>query len=292
MCCLSHWSGQQQHLLQQLQAPGAQKMQWAQVLDKGLWLQMYIMPGNCKPLGWQTTEGTSRTWQARGGSFLLLPRRHALSSRWLWTFNHNMCENCLEEFQGAATSFLFLPPFFQDPWQPVQLLCVERNAPCQWDLAIDKTKPPVCSGMTGQWSTRSAMSSSKTLSPSGPVSYLYGLALRIWTSFWRREGSAGMDMWNAPIVQSRQPLTYRLMENVGVGGPRWHGSSWQRVIAESGSSPLSTLMLDIPRDLAWDQPCMQQASYLERGPLMWMLPLYLHFNKKSNDDDDDDLNLN
>ena len=32
---LSHWSGQQQHLLQRLQAMGAQKMQWAQALDKG-----------------------------------------------------------------------------------------------------------------------------------------------------------------------------------------------------------------------------------------------------------------
>ena len=33
---------------------------------------------------------------------------------------------------------------------------------------------------------------------------------------------------------------------------------------------------------------MQQASYLEGGPLMWMLPLYLHVDKKSDDDDDDD----
>ena len=32
---LSHWSGQQQHLLQRLQALGAQEMQWAQMLDKG-----------------------------------------------------------------------------------------------------------------------------------------------------------------------------------------------------------------------------------------------------------------
>ena len=32
---LSHWSGQQQHLLQWLQALGAQEMQWAQALDKG-----------------------------------------------------------------------------------------------------------------------------------------------------------------------------------------------------------------------------------------------------------------
>ena len=49
-------------------------------------------------------------------------------------------------------------------------------------------------------------------------------------------------------------------------------------------------MTDIPGDLMYDLPCMQQASYLEGGPLMWMLPLYLHVNKKSDDDDDDDDN--
>ena len=81
MRSLSHWSRQQQHLLQWLQALGAQEMQWAQVLDKRPWLQMYTVPGNCTPLGWQTTEGgPGWTWQAWGGSFFLLPRRHALSS--------------------------------------------------------------------------------------------------------------------------------------------------------------------------------------------------------------------
>ena len=136
--------------------------------------------------------------------------------------------------------------------------------------------------MTGQWSDRSAMSGRKTFSPPGPMSYLCGLALRIWTSFWRSEDFDGMDMWNAPVVQSRQPLTYRLMESVGLGGPKWHGSSWQRGTAESGSSRLSTLMIDVPGDLVWDLPCVQQASYLEGGPLVWMLPLYLHVNQKSN----------
>ena len=53
-----------------------------------------------QPLGWQTTEESpGLTWQAWGGSFLLLLRRHALSSRWLWTFNHNTCENRLEKFK-------------------------------------------------------------------------------------------------------------------------------------------------------------------------------------------------
>ena len=34
---------------------------------------------------------------------------------------------------------------------------------------------------------------------------------------------------------------------------------------------------------------MRAAShYLEGGPLMWMLPLYLHINQKLDDDDDDD----
>ena len=142
----------------------------------------------------------------------------------------------------------------------------------------------VCSETTGQWSDRSAMSDRKTLSPPGPMSYLCSLALRIWTSFWRREDSDGMDMWNALMVQSRQPLTYRLTESSGLGGPRWHGNSWQRGIAESGSSRPSTRMIDVPGDLVWDLPCAQQASYLEGGPLMWILPLYLHVNQKSNYD--------
>ena len=99
--------------------------------------------------------------------------------------------------------------------------CVRRamlHASETWPL----TKPNLqhLQRMTGQWSDRSAMSSRKTLSPSDPMSYLCGLPLRIWTSFWRSERSIGMDMWNAPMVKSRQPLTYRLMESMGLGGPR------------------------------------------------------------------------
>ena len=41
------------------------------------------------------------------------------------------CENCLEEVQGAETSSLFPPPFFHDTLPCVQLVCAERNAPCQ-----------------------------------------------------------------------------------------------------------------------------------------------------------------
>ena len=188
--------------------------------------------------------------------------------------------------QGSATSSLFTPPLFQNTWPCVQLVC---GAQCSMPVRLGHWQSQIssiCSEMTGQWSDRSAMSGYKTLSPPGPMSYLRGLALRILTSFWRREDSDGMDMWNALMVQSRQPYTYRLRESVGLGGQRWHGSSWQRGIAENGSSRLSTLVIEICGDLVWDLPCMQQASYLEGGPVMWMLPLYLHVNQKSDYDDD------
>ena len=95
-------------------------------------LQMYMVPGNCMPLGQQTTEGSPGwTWLAGGGSFLLLPWRHALSSMWLWTFNHNPCENCLEEVQGAATSPLFTVSLYQDKWPCLQLLCASGSA-AEW----------------------------------------------------------------------------------------------------------------------------------------------------------------
>ena len=221
-----------------------------------------------------------RTWQAGGGSFLLLPRRHALSSRWLWTFNHNTCENHLEEVQGAATSSLFTPPLFQETWPCVQLLCAERNAPCQWNYAIDKTKPPT-SAVEWQGNDQTDLQCQAARHCHHQVQWTTCAAWH-WGSGPYSEGSAGMDMWNAPMVQSRQPFTYRLRESMGLGGPRWH----QRGIAESGSSRLSTLMIEICGDLVWDLPCVQQeASYLEGGPLMWMLPLYLHVNQKSDYDD-------
>ena len=131
-------------------------------------------------------------------------------------------------------------------------------------------------------SDRSAMSDRKTLSPPVPMSYLCGLALRIWTSFKERR----FRWWTCGTLQwcSQDSL--------------WHTGWWkawawkaqddmetadreglQRVEAQP-----STLMIDIPGDLVWDLPCMQQASYLEGGPLVWMLPLYLHVNQKSDYD--------
>ena len=73
----------------------------------------------------------------------------------------------------------------------------------------------------------------------------------------------------------------------GKRGPGRPKMTWKQLTERdcSGNSQLSSLMTDVPGDLVCDLPCVQQASYLEGGPLMWWLPLYLHVNQKSDYDD-------
>ena len=287
MCCLSHCSGQQQHLLQWLQALGAQEMQWAQALEKGPWLQMYTVPGNCTPLGWQTIEGSpGQTWQAWGGSFLLLPKRHALSSRWLWTFNHNRCENRLEEVQGSATIPLFTPPLFQNTWPCVQLLCAECNAACQQDLAIDKAESPA-SAAKWQGNDQTDLQCQAARHCLHQVQWATCAAWH-WGSGPHSEGEKTPMVWTCGMLQwcSQDSLWHTGWWKAWAWEPKM---TWKQLTEwdcrESGSSRLSTLMIDLPGDQVWDLPCMQQASCLEGGPLMWMLPLYLYVNQKSDYDD-------
>ena len=49
----------------------------------------------------------------------------------------------------------------------------------------------------------------------------------------------------------------------------------------NGSSPQLTLKKGAPGDQVCDLLCVQLASYLERGPLMCMMPLHLYVNQKS-----------
>ena len=161
------------HLLQWLQALGAQEMQWAQALEKRPWLQMYMVPGNCMPLGWQTTEGSpGRTWQAWGGSFLLLLRRHALSSRWLWTFNHNTWKPPGRSSRICYQFSLHVTSLSKHVAMCTALVCAAQcSMPARLGHWQSQTSS-ICSGTTGQWSDRSAMSDHKTLSTPGPMSYL------------------------------------------------------------------------------------------------------------------------
>ena len=216
-----------------------------------------------------------------GGSFLLLPRRHALSSRWLWTFNHNMCENHLEEVQGSATSSLFTSPLFQNMWPCVQLLCVQRNAPCQRNLAIDKAKPPA-SAAKWQGKDQTDLQCQAARHCHHQVQWATCMAWH-WGSGPHSEGEKTPMVWTCGTLQwcSQDSL--------------WH-SGWWKAWAWEAQDDMetadreglqrveSTLMIDIPGDLVWDLPCVQQASYLEGGPLVWMLPLYLHVIQKSDYD--------
>ena len=153
---------------------------------------------------------------------------------------------------------------FGNSLDPDQLACV-CGAQCSMPVRLghwQSQTSSVCRERKEKWSDRSAMLGRKTLSPPGAMSYLSGLALRILTSFWRREGSDGMDVecCNGAV---KTAFDIQVDERHGPGRPKMTWNSWQRGIAESGSSRLSTLMIDIPVDLVWDLPCVQQASYLE-----------------------------
>ena len=265
---LSQWSGQQQHLLQRLQALSAQEMQCAQALDKGPWLQMYTVPGNCMPLGWQTTEGSpSWTWQAGGGSFLLLPRRHALR-RWLWTFNHNMCENHLEEVQGVATSSLFPPPLFQDTWPHILLFCAEGNAPCQWSLAIVKAKLPTSAA---KWQGNDQIDLQLQA-----ARYCHHQIQWATCATWNWGSGPHSEGEKASLVimdVECSSVAVKTAFDLQIGGKHDPGRpkmTWKQLTERDCREwRLSTLMIEIPGDLVWDLPCAQQASHVRTKPATW-----------------------
>ena len=64
----------------------------------------------------------------------------------------------------------------------------------------------------------------------------------------------------------------------------WEAQDDMEAADREGLQRVEVLMIVIIGDLVWDLPCLQQASYLEGYPLMWILPLYQHVNKKSDDD--------
>ena len=69
----------------------------------------------------------------------------------------------------------------------------------------------------------------------------------------------------------------------GAGRPKL---TWKKLTEKDcRESRLLTLKKGALGDQVWDLLCMQLASYLEGGPLMWMMPMHLHVNKKSDYDD-------
>ena len=228
---------------------------------------MYTVPGNCTPLGWQTTEGSpGQTWQAWGGSFLLLLRRHALSSRWQWTFNHNTCENRLEEVLASATSSLFTPPLFQNTWPCVQLLCAKSamlHASETWPL----TKPNL---QRLQRNDRAMIRQICNVRPQDIVitrsnELLVRLDIEDLDLILKERRLQWYGHVECSNCAVKTAFDLQVDGKRGPGRPKMTWNNWQRGIAESGSSQPSTLMIDIPGDLVWDLPCVQR-QLSGRGP--------------------------
>ena len=105
---------------------------------------MYMVPGNFAcPLDGRPQREVYKTWQAGGVSFLtfcyLGDMLSAAGGCALSTITHvktawKKLKELLPVLSSRHLSF--------KKWPHVQLLCDERNAPCQWDFAIDKAKSP------------------------------------------------------------------------------------------------------------------------------------------------------
>ena len=229
---------------------------------------MYKVSGNCTPLKRHTTEGSpSRTWQAGGGSFLLLPRRCAFSSR---EFNE-----LLPVFSSRHLSFKTRGRMYSACVRSAML-----HASSTWPL----TKPNLQT-FAAEWQGND-QTDLQCQAARHCHHQIHWATCADWHWGSGPHSLKALLVWTCGTLQSRQPVTYRLMESVNLGGPRWHGNSWQRGIAEWKLSAID------PHDRhwspVWDLPCVQQVSYLKGEPLMWMLPLFLRVNKKFDVDDDDD----
>ena len=73
----------------------------------------------------------------------------------------------------------------------------------------------------------------------------------------------------------------------GKGGPGRPKMTWKQ-LTERDCKEWKLLAINPHDRNMWRSG--EQAGYLEGGPLMWMLPLYLHINQKSDYDDIDDQN--
>ena len=91
-----------------------------------------------------------------------------------------------------------------------------------------------------------------------------------------------MDMWNTPTVQSRQPLT----QVNGKRGPGMPKMTWKQLTERDRRDWKLSAIDPHDRD-TWrsDVRSAMHAASLEGGPLLWIWPLYLHVNQKSNDDE-------
>ena len=155
--------------------------------------------------------------------FLLLPRRHPLSSWWLWTFNHvwklpgRSSRSCYQ-FSLPATSLS------RHVAACTGLVC---GAQCSMPVRLGHWQSQtsnICSEMTGQWSDRSAMSGCKTLTPPDLMSILSSLALSLILKEWRLRWYGHVERSNGAV---KTAFDLQFDGNHGPGRPKM---TWKQLI--------------------------------------------------------------
>ena len=191
---------------------------------------------------------------ARGGSFLLLPGWHVFCLWRLWI-------NC------------HIPPsLLQDPWPCIQL--VETVKLGHWPRptwsACRAIFRQICSIKPEDVATVRSSEDRQRLS------------LR--TSFWEREGLAGLSTWSNLVMQSEQHVIYRFMAGWGWGG-RGPKLTLKKLTEKDCHRQLTLKK-------GTTETCYACSWTVTRKGAHWcpdtLMPLHLHINQKSDYDDDDD----
>ena len=181
---LSHWRRQQQHLLQWLQALGAQKCSGLKRLTKDPDYRCTRCWGTACPLDGRPQKKVQVRPDklAVVASFCYLG--DMLSAAGGCEFSTTTCvKTAWKKFKDLLPVLSSRHLSFKTRGRVYSFCTVfVRGAQCSMPAGLghwQSQTSSVCSEMTGQWSNRSAMSGRNTLSPPGPMSYLPGLALRI-----------------------------------------------------------------------------------------------------------------
>ena len=173
-------------------------------------------------------------------------------------------------------------------WPCAQLLCVKRHAPCQQNLAIDQDESgELAMKWQGHDQTDLQYQGRGCVHRKGMPATGKAWAWGPWPHFKKKKTllvwTCGGLVWTCGVFLwcSKNSMWCRWGPG---GGPSWNGRNWLKMTAVSWSSRQMTLKKEAPGDQVWDLLCVQLASYLEGGPLMWMMPLHPRVNKKSNYD--------
>ena len=279
---LSHWSGQQQHLLQWLQALGAQEMQWSQALEKkNPDYRCTRCQGTAHPL-----DGRPQKEVQVGPDKLEVVASFCYLGDMLSAVGG--CElSTTTRVKTAWKKFKDLLPVLSSHHLSfktrgrVYSSCVRStmlHASETWPL----TKPNL---QRLQRNDRAMIRQICNVRPKDIITTRSNELLV-------RLGIEDLDL----ILKERRLRWYGHVEcsngavktafDIKVDGKRGPGRSkmtWKK-LTQRGCREWKLSAINSHDRHTWRSGVRSAMRYLERGPLVWMLPLYLHVNQKSDYD--------